>query len=224
MFQDCNRHDRRHDGRLDRRHDGRLDRCLSGRLDGHLAGLLDGPLAGCLAGCLAGRLNGHLAGRLAGCRDGCWMYQNDWAFELIKHLLLVIWSEKEFGHQRAKKTTHSFLFFRYYGYWKLKTLIDLNYELKGKPPQVWASRKRAQRKDCRKGWGSTFTNEIGPSLVLPLSGVERQARCWFLWFDTLLVKKRYFQEFSTPSSGQKMQKTCIFEPNWGPPLSRKVTK
>ena len=48
-----------------------------------------------------GRHDRRLAGCRKGCRDRCQIYQNDRVCELIKDLLLVIWSEKEFGHQIA---------------------------------------------------------------------------------------------------------------------------
>ena len=41
-----------------------------------------------------------------------------------------------------------------------------------------------------------------------------------MFWHTASPKRRRFRVILTPSSGQKMQKTCIFERNLGPPLSQ----
>ena len=60
--------------------------------------------------------------------------------------------------------------------------------------------------------------------VSPPEGVQRRVRGQNRGFWAWRVHFWGFQTSPTPSSGQKMRKTCIFEPKWGRPLSRKVTK
>ena len=65
-----------------------------------------------------------------------------------------------------------------------------------------------------------FVGKSGPYTfwsVRPSLGVESRVRCWFLCLDTLQVQRLCIQVISTPSSGQKMRKTCIFEPICFPP-------
>ena len=67
-------------------------------------------------------------------------------------------------------------------------------------------------------------NGSGFAAISPPDGVEIRVRGQNRGFLAWRVHFRGFQTSPTPTSGQKTRKTCIFERNWGPPLSRKVSK
>ena len=67
-------------------------------------------------------------------------------------------------------------------------------------------------------------NGSGFAAISPPDGVEIRVRGQNRGFLAWRVHFWGFQTSPTPTSGQKTRKTCIFERNWGPPLSRKVSK